>query len=337
MNRSLVSAWLFLWVGFGSLSGVAQDATREAPPKASSKPSSQANEKATQKSADAGSAKSGSAKKVDAAHESQPEGAEQTFVRTVKGDKKQVVTLQTAVVTYKASKGPYTGAEVDLIGAIHIADKGYYKTLNDMFRSYDALLYEMVSDPDMVKELKNGNNKDRSPVSALQGGMKDMLGLSFQLDEIDYQAKNFVHADMNPDEFSESLKARQEGLMQFMMRSMGSSLAMQSSKKGGDLNMLGALLSNNRELAMKRIFAEQMEQMDGQLAAISGEDGKSTLITERNAKALEVLKRELDAGKKRLGIFYGAGHFKHMHEELVKQFQMQPVKTIWLDAWDMSK
>ena len=228
-------------------------------------------------------------------------------MRTVKGDSKQIVSLQTAVVTYKATKGPHTGAEVDLIGAVHIADKAYYKTLNEMFRSYDALLYEMVTDPEMVKELKNGHTKDRSAISALQGGMKDMLGLSFQLDEVDYQAKNFVHADMNPEQFSESLNQRKEGLMQFMMRSMGSSVAMQSSKKGGDLNLLSAMLSGNRELAMKRVFAEQMEQMDGQLAAIAGDDGKSTLITERNAKALEVLKRELDAGKKRLGIFYGRG------------------------------
>ncbi len=250
---------------------------------------------------------------------------EPTFVRTVKEGSK-VVTLQTAVVSYKADSGPYAGATVDLIGAIHIADKSYYTNLNQMFRSYDALLYEMVSDPEHVKELEKRDAKDRSPVSAVQSGMKDALGLSFQLDEIDYQAKNFVHADMNPDEFSDSLTQRQEGLMTFLMRSMGSSLAMQSSKKSGDLNLLSAMLSQNRELALKRVLAEQMEEMDGQLAAISGDDGKSTLITERNAKALEVLKRELDAGKKRLGIFYGAGHFKHMHQELSENFKMQPLK-----------
>ncbi len=102
------------------------------------------------------------------------------------------------MVTYKADKGPYAGAEVDLIGAVHIADKSYYKTLNEMFRSYEALLYEMVTDPEMVKQLKKGNVKDRSAISALQGGMKEALGLSFQLEEIDYDAKNFVHADMNP-------------------------------------------------------------------------------------------------------------------------------------------
>ncbi len=322
-----LTAGIALWVsGFGLAISSAQEVTREAPPQAKPQTATKPDDKAEARP-----------KKPDAKDETKPEGAEQKFVRTVQDDKKKVVSLQTAVVTYKATSGPYVGCEVDLIGAIHIADKSYYKTLNEMFRSYDALLYEMVTNPEMVKELKKGNVKDRSAISALQGGMKDMLGLSFQLEEVDYDAKNFVHADMNPEQFNQSLSERQEGLMQFMMRSMGASVAMQSSKKGGDLNMLAAMLSGNRELAMKRVFAEQIEQMDGQLAAIAGDDGKSTLITERNAKALEVLKRELDAGKKRVGIFYGAGHFKHMHEELVKQFEMQPVKTIWLDAWDMSK
>ncbi|MCC6510554.1 MAG: hypothetical protein IT423_15740 [Pirellulaceae bacterium] len=319
--------------------------TQEAPPRGSTKSSTKPSAKTSAKQdGNAGDSKGDSAKKSPAKKSpakkpsesaGKPVGAEQAFIRTVKGANNQIVKLQTAVVTYKAAAGPYSGAEVDLIGAIHIADKTYFKNLNSMFRSYEALLYEMVSDPEMVKQLDNVRAKDRSAISALQSGMKDMLGLSFQLEEIDYQAKNFVHADMNPEEFSQSLNERQEGIMQFMMRSMGSSLALQSSKKGGDLNMLSALLSGNRELAMKRVVAEQMEQMDGQLAAIAGDDGKSTLITERNAKALEVLKKELDAGKKRLGIFYGAGHFKHMHEEMVQQFQMKPTKTIWLDAWDM--
>lgn len=259
---------------------------------------------------------------------------ELAFVRTLKDDDGKPVVLQTAIVTYKADSGKYSGAQVDLIGAIHIADKAYFENLNKRFKAYDALLYEMVADPKMVKRIK-ANAEDRSAVSAMQSGMKDMLGLSFQLDLIDYQAKNFVHADMNPEQFTQSLSERQEGLMQFVMRSMGSSLALQSSRKSNDLDMLGALFAGNRELALKRVLSEQIEEMDGQLAAISGEDGKSTLITERNAKALEVLKSELDGGKKRLGIFYGAGHLPHMSEELATQFKMQPVKTQWLDAWDM--
>lgn len=260
--------------------------------------------------------------------------AEQKFVRTVDGDKGKPVVLQTAIVTYRSASGEYMGAQVDLIGAIHIADRAYFQKLNELFKGYDALLYEMVAEPDAAKQVRSGA-KDRSAVSALQSGMKEMLGLSFQLDEVDYEASNFVHADMNPEEFTHSLSERQEGLMQFVMRSMGSSLALQGSRKSNDLDMLSALFSGNRELALKRVLAEQIEQMDGQLAAISGDDGKSTLITERNAKALQVLKRELDAGKKKIGIFYGAGHFRHMGQELDTKFHMQPVKTQWLDAWDM--
>lgn len=259
---------------------------------------------------------------------------EQKFVRTLSDDKGKAVLLQTGIVTYKARSGPYVGAQVDLIGAIHIADKAYFQKLNELFKGYDAILYEMVADPEAFKQVA-ASSKDRSPVSALQSGMKELLGLTFQLDEIDYQAKNFVHADMNPEEFAESLSQRQEGIMQFIMRSMGSSLALQGSGKTNDIDMLSALFSSNRELALKRVLAEQIEQMDGQLAAISGDDGKSTLITERNTKALEVLKRELEAGKKKLGIFYGAGHFRDMGEQLEKQFQMRPVKTEWLDAWSM--
>ena len=259
---------------------------------------------------------------------------EQKFVRTVRGDKGKPELLQTAIVTYKAKSGLYAGAQVDLVGAIHIADKAYFQKLNELFTGYDALLYEMVADPEVFQQAQ-ADAKDRSAVSALQSGMKDMLGLTFQLDEVDYKAKNFVHADMNPEEFTQSLSERQEGLLQFIMRSMGSSLALQGSKKSNDLEMLSALFSGNRELALKRVLAEQIEQMDGQLAAISGDDGKSTLISERNRKALQVLKRELDAGKKKLGIFYGAGHFRDMHAQLERDFQMQPAKTQWLDAWNM--
>lgn len=273
-------------------------------------------------------------KKADGKEAAQRQEDQPVFVRTLKDKAGTPMTLQTAIVTYKARSGPYAGAQVDLIGAIHIADQAYFKKMNERFKSYDALLYEMVADPDAVKRVQ-ADVKDRSAVSALQSGMKDMLGLSFQLDVIDYQAKNFVHADMNPEQFTQSLSERQEGVMQFIMRSMGSSLALQSSRKSNDLDMLSALLSGNRELALKRVMAEQIEEMDGQLAAISGDDGKSTLITERNAKALEVLQRELESGKKRIGIFYGAGHFPHMSEELVKQFQLHPVKTEWLDAWNM--
>lgn len=240
--------------------------------------------------------------------------------------------LQTAVATYRRPDQK-NSAEVVLIGAVHIAGPDYYSHLNQLFKRYDALLYEMVSDPEMG--IPDPEERGLSPISTIQVGMKEMLELTFQLDEIDYKAKNFVHADMTPQEFFDTMKARKEGVLQMFFRSLGSGIAMQSAGRGGDLGVLAAMVSEDRARGLRRAFADQMEMMDGQMAAITGEDGKSTLITERNAKAFEVLKRELDAGKRKVGIFYGAGHLKDMHERLVNDFGMELVETQWLTAWEL--
>ena len=118
-------------------------------------------------------------------------------------------------------------------------------------------------------------------------------------------------------------------------RSLGSGIAMQSAGKGGDVGLLAALVSSDRPKGLRRAFAEQMQMMDGQMAALTCEDGKSTLITERNAKAFQVLDREIKAGKKKLGVFYGAGHLKDMHQRLIDNYGMEQVEVRWLDAWEL--
>ena len=47
--------------------------------------------------------------------------------------------LQTAVVRF--TKGE---ASVELVGAVHIADKKYYEALNQRFEGYEALLFEGI-------------------------------------------------------------------------------------------------------------------------------------------------------------------------------------------------
>lgn len=261
--------------------------------------------------------------------------AEMKFVRiehekTSQG-KKKPVWLQTAMVTYASPDRP--DVSVTLIGAVHIAEKSYYQQLNEIFTHYDVLLYEMVADP--KQGVPSPEERGSSPVSTVQTGMKDMLNLTFQLDEVDYQAANFIHADMSPEEFFESMNKRKEGMFQMLLRSVGSSLAMQGAGKSNDLDILSAMLSDNRAQGMKRALAEQFEVMDGQMAALQGDDGRSTLITERNAKAFEVMDEQLKAGKKKLAIFYGAGHLDDMHQKLLKDYHMQVKETKWLNAWDL--
>lgn len=270
-------------------------------------------------------------KVADSATKAATNENELEFVRLDKIGKKPRA-MQTALVTYSNPDQP-DGPKVTLVGAVHIAEASYYSQLNTLFRNYDALLYEMVMDPG--GGIPNPKERGVSPVSTIQVGMKDALGLTFQLDEVDYKAKNFVHADMTPKEFFRSLKERRDGPMQMIFRSLGAGIALQAGGKTSDIGILAAALDDQPQIGLRRALAEQMIEMDGQMAALSGNDGKSTLITERNAKAFQILDQEIRRGRKNLGIFYGAGHLKDMHQRLVKDYQMKPEKIEWLDAWNL--
>ncbi len=288
---------------------------------------------------DKAATKAAPAKKEETSSVDRPKTAEPKFLRIERDENGKPLALQTAITEYTIEEGEWKGRRVDLIGAVHVAHKEYFQDLNRRFRSYDALLYELVADPGAaVPEAKQDGNV-RHPVGAIQSGMKDMLGLQFQLDEIDYRAKNFVHADMSPTEFAQDMTKRGDGMVSMFSRLMGAGIAAQSSQagKGQDIKMLAALLSNNRELKMRQAMAEQFENMDAQLAGLNDRSGRSTLLTERNAKAFEVLGSQLKDGKKKIGIFYGAGHLIDMDKRLLQDFKAVRGSTTWLTAWKLTE
>jgi hypothetical protein len=242
--------------------------------------------------------------------------------------------MQTSIVSFQLREAGKPQVTVDLIGAVHVADKSYFRQLNTLFKRYDALLYELVA-PDDNNVPEGGAS--RHPVGQMQQGMKSMLDLAFQLEEIDYTKKNFVHADMSPAEFSRVMSERGESFLQLMMRMVGSALALQkASGRSSDADILFALFASDRSLRLKRVMSTQFSNLEGTMNALEGEDG-STIIGQRNSKALDVLRREMAKGKKRIGIFYGAGHLPDMEERLAERFGLYPdVKSIkWLTAWDM--
>lgn len=250
--------------------------------------------------------------------------------------------LQVAVVRYvgpKYAKMPASKVReyVDLVGAVHVGDKKYYDQLNRRFRGYDALLYELVAPEGTVVERGRGTSNTH-PLGAVQNGLKTMLEIEHQLERIDYTRPNFVHADFSPDEFMKSMENRNEGFAQLYFRMIGQALAQQSQQsaqgESTDLDILGALLSQDRPRRLKIALAKQFESLEEALVGLSGPEG-STLITERNKRALEVLRKQQKLGKRRIGIFYGAGHLSDMHERLVNEFGLTPIGIEWLEAWDL--
>ncbi|MFM2196574.1 MAG: hypothetical protein RLZZ505_6 [Verrucomicrobiota bacterium] len=251
------------------------------------------------------------------------------FIRIREDD--EVARLQTAYFGYEKD-----GVRVDLIGAIHIADKRYYEFLNQSFGDYESLLFEMVGG----ERLGGGEKKpDPEPEPAenklaalltVYETMEKSLGLSGQGAVIDYTAENFVHADLTMKEFEALQEERGESLLGFMVQAAIS--AERPSREPNSINLMRGMLGGKPDL-VKLELMHTMADADKQIDSI---DGANVIIGDRNARCIEVLDREMAGGKKNIGIFYGAAHFPDLERRLLEK-GFARVSTKWATAWRVSK
>ncbi len=260
---------------------------------------------------------------------------EPNYIRVTRDDHGNPLALETSVVRLVPQGNEHPGLAVDLISAVHVADKGYYEALNKRFADYDVVLYELVA-PEGTVVPKGGLERNRNALSAVQNAMKDLLALEYQLSGVDYTAKNFVHADFSPDEFSKSMEAKGESFWTIFFRLMAAGMVQQASnpEKANELDLLMAMFDSDRAVKLKRIMADQFSDMGLIVTAFNGPEG-STLITERNKAALKVLAKEIDEGKKKIAIFYGGGHMPDMEPRAIADFHLKRDNQQWLEAWNL--
>lgn len=281
------------------------------------------------------------------------EEPKQEYIRIRRNERRLAMALETSVIRFGEST-KYPNATVDLLGAIHLGEAQYYEVLNKKFSEYDVLLYEAVMPEEALRQgLRPGGRKGGgrklqdedewteakvglTAISVLQLGMKDALGLEFQLSGIDYFAGNFVHADMTQEEFISTMASRGESFSEMLMREMGKAAVKQQKTNpiAQQLDLMFSLASSDRVYRVRRIAAVELTKADDG-TAFAGEDGTSTIITERNRVAFNVLRDQLLAGKKKIGVFYGAGHFPDMEDRLVEQFGMKRMSEEWITAWNL--
>lgn len=246
--------------------------------------------------------------------------------------------MEAAIATYEGKNGE----KVELISAVHVADTVYYERLEKLFAGYDSVLYELIKAKGVKPPEKGRRERGESGgmVSWFQRYMRDTLQLDFQLEAIDYRAKNFVHADLDAETFQRLSEERGETIVQLMLK-----LALAEFKIGKEgksktdqnigLKLIAALFMPDSARALKYLFAQQLENMESLMAGLGeGPDGKgSVLLTERNKKCMSVLRERLKRGDKNIGVFYGGAHMADLEKRIFKEIGFRRTGVRWEQAW----
>ena len=233
--------------------------------------------------------------------------------------------LQTAVTRYEKD-----GAKVDLIGAVHIGDQAYYQALNKRFEGYEVLLFEMIGGegirPGPQPEPDPDARLSTNPLRLIYGKAARLLKLTGQVDHIDYHAKNFLHADLTAREFTAMQAERGESILDFALSTQDGAIP------PNPVEFVLGLVAGRADL-LKLSVIHTLGGGDDQIAALAGDN---VIIGDRNVRCLEVLEREIAAGRKNIGIFYGAAHFPDMEKRLIEiGFTRGPQE--WMTAWNVLK
>ena len=251
--------------------------------------------------------------------------------------------LQVALVRFK----PRTGQQdwyLDLVSAVHVAEAEYYEDLNRRFADYDAVLYELVA-PEGTKiprknqdtETLNSNPTSKTSIlTNIQTMMTEVLGLTFQMEGVDYSSEHFIHADFSPDEFKQSMADKGESIAGMVLQMWRAGLARElTAGASSQLSLFALLMADDKQLALKRMMAQELAGSEPMMTAFEGPEG-STLVAARNQKALNILKRTLiDKKPQSVAIFYGAAHMQDFQQRLIADFDLIPVSIEWLDAWTL--
>lgn len=246
--------------------------------------------------------------------------------------------LQTSVTTYR---NPQTDQLVSLVGVVHIGDPGYFRRIQQELDAHDLVLYELVGgpapgSPEDDGEVSTDEEDTTDPmlgmIGMMQSGMTEMLGLSHQMNGIDYTRRNLRHADLDFEGFNEGLAER--GLFNLdpllILQGMGSStfdgLAIQAALASRDDQ------TTNR---LRWTMGKTMAQSVGEMAFLGVDDiekPEDLILGLRNDRAWEIFENSLKEKWRRTAIFYGAAHMPDLRRRLLETGWI-PEDIYWLGAW----
>ncbi|MCA9778274.1 MAG: hypothetical protein KC800_16220 [Candidatus Eremiobacteraeota bacterium] len=271
--------------------------------------------------------------------------ADEGYIRLVRGADGKPTELQTAIARFAAKNG----TTVDLVGVIHVGDQVYYQKLDKHFNNYQSVLYEMILDvpksvshQNDVRELLGRERKEprvdttkggRDSLSLFQQKLADVLGLEFQLPNIDYTRQNFHHADLTLQEFDKAMAGKKQSPLELLksLFEVGNFEGPPEYEQLADLPLL-RIIAQGPTPQEQRTLKIGMGALLAESDVLSAELENEVVIGQRNERALEVLQERMERGEIQFAVFYGAAHMADFSERL-RTMGFKPVSKNWVRAW----
>ena len=257
------------------------------------------------------------------------------------------VALDIALRRFVSTKTP--GTMIWLAGASHLGESNYYAALQMFLDAQPVVLFEGIG----------AGSKKLRPESPGDGGIQNTLasslGLSFQLNAIDYDRPHFRNSDLT----LAGLERLFAGGSFTNGGSGGGRRTDRSAEQFGELlgimdgsSMLGMLLhagvkflgSTPKLRAMtKLILIETLGELKSDIAQMKGAPPEiqkllAVIIQERNKVVIDDLRKEISRAPPpaSLAVFYGAGHMADFEKRLGSELGYRPAGEVWLRAMSVN-
>lgn len=270
----------------------------------------------------------------------------QPYLRPVKSTN-GVTALEVALRRLAPVHG--AGPAIWMVAVTHIATTNYYEQLQRFLDAQPLVLFEAV-------RTEEGRMPKHREGYSLQADLAHALGLTFQLDEIDYDRPNFHNSDLSLEQLTRIFAANtntvtesgaDEGKSAAGAVEFGALVqAMSGEGFVGGLARLGVsiLASSTRlQAATKVALIEVLGSLPNDLTQIAGLPAGMqrllrVLVEERNAAVVRDLRAALAKrpAPKSVGVFYGAGHMADLEFRVCQALGYAPVEDRWLTAFDVN-
>jgi hypothetical protein len=236
---------------------------------------------------------------------------------------------QAAMASYRNDDG----VEVDLLSTMHIGETSFFQDLARRFPKYDAVLYELVA--------HHGEPATEEGVNPQQQQIADDMHLQNQGPHMNYERKNFVHADLDY-ELIEKLETAQHGTFKGALGEGPGLTAAKSDRdtagdKGVFTDLEGAKTAAPAEKIRltRRAYARILALTAQPVPGTTYPRDMEVLAGARNDKVMATLDEQLRAGKTKIAIMYGAAHMVDLeHRLFLRGFKR--TSLTWVTAWSVA-